>query len=248
LNRSRRTFRETPPGRHSNRSPVPGDAGVRQRLRANDDNAVHPPLVTVRANGHVVSAAPPGKGCWPGWPITAVVVSSWKGVAMSMSLLMGWALLAGLLALVVALFILVLISGRSAKRAGRGLSPEKETPQVTPVNVFHHVLTSPAPAPAPARAPATGQWSASAPGEWAAPAPGQWSASGPGEWAAPARGQWSASEPGEWAAPAPGQWSSPAGLPAPAPGQSAAPRMGGAAALRRWYPGMGAARAPLDEG
>ena len=214
MNRSRRTFRETPPGRHSNRSPVPGDAGVRQRLRANDDNAVHPPLVTVRANGHVASAAPPGKGCWPGWPITAVVVSSWKGVAMSMSLLMGWALLAGLLALVVALFIVVLISGRSAKRAGRGLSPEKETPQVTPVNVFHHVLT--APAPAPAGAAATRQWCAPAPGEWAAPAPGQ--------------------------------WSSPAGLPAPAPGQSAAPRMGGAAALRRWYPGMGAARAPLDEG
>ena len=230
MNRSRRTFRETPPGRHSNRSPVPGDAGVRQRLRANDDNAVHPPLVTVRANGHVASAAPPGKGCWPGWPITAVVVSSWKGVAMSMSLLMGWALLAGLLALVVALFIVVLISGRSAKRAGRGLSPEKETPQVTPVNVFHHVLT--APAPAPAGAAATRQWCAPAPGEWAAPAPGQWCAP----------------EPGEWSAPAPGQWSAPAGLPAPAPWQSAAPRMGGAAALRRWYPGMGAARAPLDEG
>ena len=214
LNRSRRTFRETPPGRHSNRSPVPGDAGVRQRLRANDDNAVHPALVTVHANGHVASAAPPGKGRWPEWPITAVVVSSWKGVAMSMSLLMGWALLAGLLALVVALFILVLISGRSAKRAGRGLSPEQETPAVTPVNVFHHVLT--APAPAPAGAAATRQWCAPAPGEWAAPAPGQWSL--------------------------------PAGLPAPAPGQSAAPRMGGAAALRRWYPGMGAARAPLDEG
>jgi len=133
---------------------------------------------------------------------------------MSMSLLMGWALLAGLLALVVALFIVVLISGRSAKRAGRGLSPEQETPAVTPVNVFHHVLT--APAPAPAGAAATGQWCAPAPGQWSAPAPGQWSA--------------------------------PAGLPAPAPWQSAAPRMGGAAALRRWYPGMGAARAPLDEG
>jgi hypothetical protein len=98
--------------------------------------------------------------------------SAGKVLVMSVSLLMGWGLLALLVLLVVLLVVVTLISGRSGSPAKGGRSPGEEVP----VNVFQR------------------------------------------------------------------------GVPAHRPASRPAPYLSGAEGRRRWYPGIGSARAPRDEG